>query len=202
MYPLLSKFEVRRRLLGVLGVAPVWYSSLLRSAENAAELRPTRPCVDEHDLTPRQMEGPYFKPRSPQRTSLIEPQVKGTSVLLSGLVLSTSCKPVAGALLDFWQCDSEGNYDNTGNRLRGHQYTDQTGRYQLQTIVPGVYPGRTRHIHVKVQAPDRAMLTTQLYFPGEPRNSEDFLFTPELLVALKDAGDSRVARFDFVVRLS
>ncbi len=201
MYPLLSKFKVRRRLLGALSVAPALCSSLVRSADNATDLRPTHPCVDEHDLTPRQMEGPYFKPRSPQRVSLIELQLKGTPVLLSGLVLSTSCKPVAGVLLDFWQCDGEGNYDITGNRLRGHQYTDGAGRYRLQTVVPGVYPGRTRHIHVKVQAPGRPVLTTQLYFPGEPHNGEDFLFTPDLLVALKDAGASRVARFDFVVRL-
>ncbi len=40
------------------------------------------------------------------------------------------------------------------------------GRYTLETIVPGEYPGRTQHIHVKVQAPNGPILTTQIYFPG------------------------------------
>ncbi|MGH3322486.1 MAG: hypothetical protein ACRDN9_20380, partial [Streptosporangiaceae bacterium] len=47
------------------------------------------------------------------------------------------------------------------------------------TIVPGLYPGRTRHVHVKAQAPYEPILTTQLYFPGEPRNRTDPLFNPE-----------------------
>ncbi len=47
------------------------------------------------------------------------------------------------------------------------QFADASGRFSLETIVPGAYGGRTRHIHVKVQAPDSPVLTTQLYFPGE-----------------------------------
>jgi hypothetical protein len=61
--------------------------------------------------------------------------------------------PAANALLDFWQANPNGAYDNTGYTLRGHQYTDANGYYTLTTIVPGIYPGRTEHIHVKVQAP-------------------------------------------------
>ena len=121
-------------------------------------------------------------------------------IVVSGLVLSTRCAPISHALLDFWQCDAEGNYDNRGNALRGHQYTDGQGRYRLETIVPGLYPGRTRHIHVKVQAPNQAILTTQLYFPNEPRNVDDFLYQPELLIAL--APEREAARFDFVLKLS
>jgi len=62
---------------------------------------------------------------------------------------------------------------NTGYRLRGHQFTDEAGRYALETVVPGLYPGRTRHLHVKVQAPNQPVLTTQLYFPGQPSNATD-----------------------------
>jgi protocatechuate 3,4-dioxygenase beta subunit len=71
-------------------------------------------------------------------------------------------------------------YDSSGFRLRGHQFTDDLGRYQLETIVPGVYAGRTRHIHVKVHQPGTAMLTSQLYFPDEARNRSDWLFSPRL----------------------
>jgi protocatechuate 3,4-dioxygenase beta subunit len=91
--------------------------------------------------------------------------------------------PLAGVLLDFWQADDAGQYDNAGFRLRGHQYTDRDGRFALTTVVPGIYPGRTRHVHVKAQAPNQPALTTQLYFPGEPRNSRDSLYTPALLLS-------------------
>jgi protocatechuate 3,4-dioxygenase beta subunit len=120
--------------------------------------------------------------------------------MVTGLVLSTRCKPVAGALLDFWQCDGEGEYDNRGMRLRGHQFTDAAGRYSLETVIPGLYPGRTRHIHVKVQAPKQRILTTQLYFPGEPANERDFEFHPSLIMEVNRMGADASGRFDFVVQ--
>src|SRR5438067_13612368 len=94
-------------------------------------------------LTPAQTEGPYFKPGSPARTSLVETGMTGTRLVLSGRVLTPACAPVAAATLDFWQADASGNYDNSGYRLRGHQLSDAAGRYNLETILPGEYPGRT-----------------------------------------------------------
>lgn len=102
---------------------------------------------------------------------------------------------MAHALLDFWHADEEGDYDNAGFRFRGHQFTDGEGRYRLETIVPGSYPGRTRHIHVKLQARGGPVLTTQLYFPGEAGNSRDGLFRPQLLVRPEKPG---LVSFDFV----
>ena len=65
--------------------------------------------------------------------------------------------------------------------------------------MPGLYPGRTRHFHVKVQAPNGPVLTTQLYFPGDPANSRDGIFRPELLMDVRDASDGKEGIFDFVV---
>ena len=103
------------------------------------------------------------------------------------------------ALLDFWQADDAGAYDNAGYRLRGHQFADDQGRYSLETIVPGLYPGRTRHIHVKVQAPNQPMLTTQLYFPGEPSNDRDSIFNSALLMDVRDDTAGKVGVFNFVL---
>ena len=191
------KDNPRRRAL-IAGAACVASMLTTKSGLAAEELKPTRAC-DDHDATPRQMEGPFFKPRSPERKSLLESAVQGARILVTGQVLSTRCQPVPGALLDFWQCDSKGDYDNRGNTLRGHQFTDAEGRYRLETILPGLYPGRTRHIHVKVQAPNKPILTTQLYFPNEPQNANDFLFRPELLIVTGDAQSA--GRFDFVLKL-
>jgi protocatechuate 3,4-dioxygenase beta subunit len=159
----------------------------------------TPACDDGDEPSPAQTEGPFFTPDSPERASLLEPGLEGTRLVLAGSVLATGCTPVAGALLDFWQADDGGEYDNEGFRLRGHQFADAQGRYRLETIVPGLYPGRTRHIHVKVQAPEQPVLTTQLYFPGEPRNAADGIFDSDLLVGWRRDGERRVARFDFVL---
>jgi protocatechuate 3,4-dioxygenase beta subunit len=123
----------------------------------------------------------------------------GTRIVLTGTVLSTSCRPARGALLDFWQADDQGRYDNAGFRLRGHQFADGVGRYRLETIVPGLYTGRTRHIHVRVQAPNQPVLTTQLYFPGEPGNQSDFIFRPELVMTVRDEAGAKTGAFDFVL---
>jgi protocatechuate 3,4-dioxygenase beta subunit len=170
------------------------------AASSAQVLPPTPECSDgSDDPTPAQTEGPYFTRNSPERASLLEPGMGGTRLILEGYVLSTSCQPVPRALLDFWQADDRGQYDNTGYRLRGHLFTDQSGQYRLETIMPGLYPGRTRHIHVKVQAPNQPVLTTQLYFPGEAANQRDGIFRPELVVQMQDVSTGKLARFDFVL---
>jgi protocatechuate 3,4-dioxygenase beta subunit len=150
--------------------------------------------------TPAQTEGPYFKAGSPERTSLIDPGMAGTPITITGFVVDLNCQPVAGALLDFWQADSRGNYDTSGYTLRGHQFTDENGAYHLETIVPGLYPGRTRHIHVKVQLPGRPALTTQLYFPDEPANTRDGIFQPQVVIAVQQNADGRMSgSFTFMV---
>src|SRR2546430_16586928 len=89
----------------------------------------------------------------------------GTRLALSGRVLSPDCRPIAGARLDFWQADASGSYDNAGYRLRGNQTTRSDGRYALDTVVPGEYPGRTEHIHVKVQPAGGGSLPPPPPFP-------------------------------------
>ena len=159
-------------------------------------LQPTPACDDGDDPTPAQTEGPYFTPDSPERASLLEAGMAGDRLTVAGTVLATDCRPLRRVLLDFWQADAAGRYDNQGYRLRGHQFTDADGRFRLDTVVPGLYPGRTRHIHVKVQAPDGPVLTTQLYFPGEAANAGDGIFREELLLTMD--GD-RQASFTFVL---
>jgi protocatechuate 3,4-dioxygenase beta subunit len=162
-------------------------------------LAPTPSCTDDDDVTPEQTAGPFFTPDSPERASLRDAGLAGTPLVVSGFVLSTDCTPVAGALLDFWQADDNGNYDNEGYTLRGHQFSGDDGSYRLETIMPGLYPGRTRHIHVNVQAPDSAVLTSQLYFPGEAQNATDGIFDEALVMAVRDDGAGKAAAFDFVL---
>jgi protocatechuate 3,4-dioxygenase beta subunit len=165
----------RRRLLAAAALLPV--------APAFAQSRP----LTCGALTGAQTEGPFFKTSTPLRVSLIEPGSKAPRLVVAGRVLSSSCTPVANALLDFWHADEDGEYDNRGFRYRGHQFTDAQGRYRLATIVPAEYPGRTRHI--------QRILTTQLYFPGDPGNAKDGLYERALEMRLAKGEGT----FDFVV---
>jgi len=164
----------------------------------AQALLPTPVCSPGHS-TPAMTEGPYYTPNSPERASLLEPDMTGTRIVISGYVLGTDCQPIPGAWIDFWQADDDGVYDNVGYRLRGHQFSDASGRYTLETILPGLYPGRTRHIHVKVQAPNGPILTTQLFFPGEAQNSADTIFDASLIVSMQETTEGLMGTYDFVV---
>jgi protocatechuate 3,4-dioxygenase beta subunit len=160
---------------------------------------PPSACAAPAALTPAMTEGPYFKAGSSQRASLVDPNMPGTRLTLSGSVFTADCQPVANVKLDFWQANAQGQYDNAGYTLRGYVLTDAAGHYQIDTIVPGEYPGRTEHIHVKVQAPGGPLLTTQLFFPGVPGNQADAIFDPKLLMDVQPNGNAEAATYNFVI---
>ena len=164
-------------------------------------LAQTPQCADS--ATPRQIEGPFYTPQTPRRSNLVD-GLPGEMLILEGRVLSTNCQPIANAIVDLWSCDSEGVYDNTGFKLRGHQITDSQGRFRFETLVPGAYGNvsfqRTPHLHVKVQGPATPLLTTQLYFPDQALNKRDGFFDPALLMAVQqNTAKSKRATFDFVL---
>jgi protocatechuate 3,4-dioxygenase beta subunit len=199
----MTEGELTRRRLLELGLA-VPALALVASRTDLFEpeqgLAATPTIADADDPTPALTEGPYFKPRSPLRRKIVLRGAGGTALTLTGRVLTTSGRPVAHALLDFWQADARGAYDNSGFRFRGHQFSDASGRYRLLTVVPGLYSGRTKHIHVKVQKPRGRILTTQLFFPGVAANRGDGIFTAECLVqGWRVVKGRRLGRFDFVL---
>jgi protocatechuate 3,4-dioxygenase beta subunit len=205
----------RRRFLALVAAAPAAAAVACRDdgsgpgssggtgsarapSRTAGRLPATPACGDEP--TPDQTEGPFFESGTPERSSLREPGIAGAPLLVEGAVVTTECEPIATARMEFWQADDSGVYDNEGYRLRGHLFTDNAGAFRLETIVPGLYTGRTRHIHVKVQPPGGDTLTTQLYFPGEPGNSDDGIFDSRLLMTMgEDASGTRQGAFTFVL---
>ena len=185
--------DPRRRFLGAaLALAAAAGAPVRLHAQGTRP--PTPECKPGRD-TPAQTEGPFYTPRTPLKSDFRK-DAQGQPIVLEGLVLNTLCQPIAGAWLDFWHTDASGEYDNSGFRLRGHQMTDAQGRYKLLTILPALYPGRTRHIHVKIsEKPGGRVLTTQTYFPGEAGNQRDGLYRPEL--AARRSGD--LLRMDYVL---
>ncbi len=121
-----------------------------------------------------QTAGPYYPGEPPARMNITGDRI-GVLLALDLTVLATgSCQPLAGAEVDVWTADSNGKYSGyavfetqSEDWLRGQQLTGADGTIQVSGIVPGAYPGRAVHVHVKVRAEGRAELTTQLYFPDE-----------------------------------
>lgn len=164
-----------------------------------APLQLTPACNDGEEPTVPETEGPYFKPNAPLKRDFTADTPKGQRITLAGFLLDRRCRPIPKAIIQIWHADATGRYDTTGYRLRGYQFTDEAGRWWLSTIVPGAYAWRTRHYHFKVQSPNLPMLTSQLYFPGEPMNRTDWLFDARLQMHLSETGDGKFGRFDFVV---
>jgi protocatechuate 3,4-dioxygenase beta subunit len=167
----------------------------------AGGMEPTPECAE----TDTSIEGPYYKPDAPERNVLAGDTTPGVRLHLSGRVFSAaSCAPLPGAHLDFWQANEAGAYDSVGYTLRGQFDVDAEGKYTLETIVPGRYLNgsqyRPAHLHVKVSAPGYALLTTQLYFEGDPYNEVDPYIKDSLIMTLADAADGgKSAVFDFVL---
>lgn len=170
-----------------------------------ALLDATPECAETED----NLEGPFYKAGAPFRSVLVETAMLGTRLQISGRVLGRMCAPLAGALLDFWQADwredETGRYDNVGYTFRGRMNADEQGRFRLETIIPGRYLNgntyRPAHIHVKASSPGNVLLTTQLYFAGDPFNDSDpFIEAPLIMTTTKLPDLSESAHFDFVLR--
>ncbi|NKM88148.1 intradiol ring-cleavage dioxygenase [Rhizobium laguerreae] len=192
--------STRRSLLTAFLTLPLIDMARSRAFAQAAPALPLTPaCDDEDGLTLEREAGPFFRPNSPPERDLYPNAPGGERITVAGFVFDNRCGPIAGSLVEIWHADENGDYDSVGFRLRGHQFTDTQGRWWFNTIVPALYPGRTPHFHFKVQRPGGRVLTTQLYFPGEPRNAGDRLFDEALLLEIKQTRDGKFGRFDFVI---
>jgi protocatechuate 3,4-dioxygenase, beta subunit len=142
--------------------------------------------------TPAQTRGPFYPVTLPADTDAdlvrlrgAAAEAMGTVAHLSGQVTDLAGAPVAGALVEIWQCDAQGIYrhprapgtERFDPHFQGYgrSLTDARGAYAFRTLRPAPYPGRTPHIHVQVTRPDGGGLVTQLYVAGEPLNARDGL---------------------------
>lgn len=133
------------------------------------------------ELTTDDILGPYFVEGAPSRTVIASADEPGTRLFLSGRVFADDCvTPLGGTIVDIWQATNAGCYsrvqtcpDEDPWNLRGQMLTNVDGEYAFETILPGYYAGRCRHVHWRFAPIDGPVLVTQLYFQGDPQIPND-----------------------------
>lgn len=150
--------------------------------------------------TESDMLGPFYKEDAPFKQRLGE-GIEGERLIITGKVMDMRCQPLKGAILDIWQANSTGEYDNKGFTLRGKVNTNNDGVYLIDTIIPKEYGQgditRPGHIHLKVGVPNQPTLTTQLYFEGDPYLTD--LEDKSLIMKITESNGTKKAKFDFVI---
>ena len=149
--------------------------------------------------TAADIEGPFYVPDVPVRSDLDLYDDPGTLLRLDGRVEDTDCAALAGAVVELWQADPDGAYDNTSDehRYRGQVATEADGSFAFTTLLPGRYLNgdtyRPRHQHLKVHVDGAEVLTTQLYFEGDPFNAGDPWFDPDRALQTEEQEDGALA---------
>lgn len=155
--------------------------------------------------TPRTIEGPLYVAGAPESVGFARlddgSDEAGQTLIMHGVVHDAAGKPLAGAKVEVWHCDTRGFYshfDPTGKQapfnMRRSIITDENGRYKFQSILPsgyGVPPGspteqllsalgrhgqRPAHIHFFISSDGHRKLTTQINIEGDPLIDDDFAY--------------------------
>ena len=176
------------------------------------------------------IEGPYYVPNAPQRawdgTIPMRDDEPGTPLLFTGQVRAVDGTALPGAIIELWHADSLGFYSQFAPglpewNLRGVFVANDEGRFRIETMRPAPYQiptdgacgalidaagwhaWRPAHLHLKVSAPRHELITTQLYFPGDPHNEDDIAgaVKPELLLdpSRREEGEGEIVVYDFIL---
>jgi protocatechuate 3,4-dioxygenase, beta subunit len=187
----------------------------------ALPLIATPALADTRLPTPRMTEGPFYPNTLPGDSDANLRVVagragsaSGTPLDFTGLVVDRNGRPRAGAKVEIWQCDNQGQYHHVGEpegagdanfQGYGAVLTDAEGRYTFRTIKPVPYPGRTPHIHFNVVEGGKRRLTSQIFIEGEPGNERDGLYRSLggdarlVTMRLEGAGGSLKGSLDIVL---
>ena len=167
--------------------------------------------------------GPFYREGAPELPmgATISQDGRGEPAVVAGQVRSTNGTPIAGALLDVWETDENGLYEQQDPEqpdmnLRGKFRTDHEGRYFFVGIKPVSYaipddgpvgqllralsrhPFRPAHIHLLVSADGFMSVTTHLFVKGDPYLDSDAVFgTKDSLVVdfIRHTSEEEAARY-------
>lgn len=169
---------------------------------------PKESCETSKDIL-----GPFYRPKAPERSDLTFEGLEGSIIQLKGKVYESDCiTPIKNAKIEIWHCDTEGKYDNVTKEYkhRAIQYSNEEGEYEFKTILPGKYLNgrlyRPAHIHFRVKGKKRQELISQIYFTGDPQIEEDPWASQKnashriLPIILEDTQGSLTVNFDIYLK--
>jgi len=172
-------------------------------------------------LTPPQTAGPFYPRIKPDDSDMDlshirggQASAKGEIIDVQGRILSVSGHALRNAVVEIWQADADGRYHHPGDRRPispdlnfqgfGSVRTGADGAYRFRTIRPAAYHAgpmiRTPHIHFRVVDSAARELVTQMYFPGEALNAQDFVFSNLSGNLARDAATARRGQGGEIVR--
>jgi len=150
--------------------------------------------------TPSTVEGPFHIPNAPEVADGgdMAKGAPGIPCFVTGKVRGLSGEPIGGAILDLWQTDGEGLYEEQRRTaepwMRGIYRTRPDGSYTIRTVAPisytipmdgpiGEFFGRTTmshmrpaHIHFAISAPGYHGVVTHLFQKGDEYIENDVVY--------------------------
>lgn len=160
--------------LGLIALS-VYLWTILKSGEKVETVKEQ---VVSGNCTPafRDGGGPYYLPNSPFREKIAPEDSDGENLIVTGKILKSDCvTSLGGAVLDIWQANETGNYEDEW--YRGRIITDNGGNFKFETVIPKGYGEgtgyRPPHIHFKVFVDGKEIVTSQMFFP-EIKGTEGF----------------------------
>ena len=92
--------------------------------------------------------GPFFPREFAEGANDLAAGAKqGEVIEITGRITQLDGRPLDNLVLEIWQADSEGRFDNQAFFGWGRAATDANGVYRFRTIKPGAVEGRARHIN-------------------------------------------------------
>jgi hydroxyquinol 1,2-dioxygenase len=152
------------------------------------------------EATPSTVEGPFHVANAPAMSDggNMAQGAPGVPCFVMGKVRGMSGEPIAGAVLDLWQTDGDGLYedqrDTQGPWMRGLYRTQSDGSFVIRTVAPIAYTipmdgtvgelmnrtnishMRPAHIHFAVSAPGYEELITHLFRRGDEYIETDVVY--------------------------
>nr|WP_292766391.1 dioxygenase [Mesorhizobium sp.] len=205
----------------------VLLSDLLGISQLVEEINARRP----KGATPNTARGPFYRADTPQMPlgASISLDGIGEPLTVIGHVRDLDGRPVSGAVVETWQANGQGRYENQEPdlqpefNLRGVFRAGDDGEFSYRTVKPAGYKvpddgpvgqllggvgyplHRPAHLHFIVRAPGFETVTTHVYDRADPRLDEDALLgvKPELIGDFQPAGTPRgVWMLDFTFVLA
>jgi len=200
---------LRNTVIGGIGVGFLNNNSLRATERQNADILCEKTTQDYFG------EGPFYTDQPPlmDNNLLASEAEEGERMIISGRVFNIDCSEyIPDTIVDVWQANDAGQYDNDTYNLRGFTRTNAQGFYLFETIKPGKYLNgskfRPSHIHFKIKPPGFPLLTTQLYFEGDSDIADDAAASitdgqydaSERIISLQENSDGKLeGQFDIVI---